>query len=52
LRFEALNGGEGIDVVLLGCNGIWTCREIPKFLRKVMPAASRLKVGTVCQNSS
>jgi hypothetical protein len=32
-----------LDVVLLGCNAVWICKQKPKFRRKILPPSSGLK---------
>jgi hypothetical protein len=35
------------DVDLLGCNTMWTVRQIPMFLRNIMPPSSRIIIIVV-----
>jgi hypothetical protein len=37
-------GSEDVDVGLLGCNVVWTRREIPTFRRNILSSSSRLKM--------
>jgi hypothetical protein len=34
------HGGEDVDVGLLGCNAVWTCRYIPTFRRDILSLSS------------
>jgi hypothetical protein len=36
------HSGEDVNVGLLGCNTMWTCRQIPTFWRNILPQSSAL----------
>jgi hypothetical protein len=42
LEIWGSHGGKDVDVVLLGCNAVWTCRQIPTFRRNILPPSSGL----------
>jgi hypothetical protein len=45
-----------VDVGLLGCNAMWTCKQIPTFRRNILPPSSglmrALKKEVVCSSET
>jgi hypothetical protein len=46
-QIRSFQTGAGNDVVLLGCNDVWTCRQIPMFRRNMFCASSGMKSSTL-----
>lgn len=47
LRFLGYNSGEDADVVVMGCDAVWTGRQIPTFRINIMSFSTVLKIGTI-----
>jgi hypothetical protein len=44
--------GEDVDVGLLGCIAVWTCRRIPTFRRNIPSPSSGMEMERVCSSET